>query len=104
VAYKERTTWLIRSLLSRRILRGARQKGKETSKVHDDSMTTASRAPLWCPFCEVYEHIGHDSGHCPSCGGFFSEGFLEALRRLTELPDIFPPSLVGASADTVTQR
>jgi hypothetical protein len=72
--------------------------------VHDNPVTTASHAPLRCPFCEVYEHIGHDSGHCPSCEGFFSEGFLQALRRLTELPEISLASLVGAPADTATWR
>ncbi len=68
--------------------------------MHANSITTASHAPLRCPFCEVYEHIGRD---CPSCAGFFSEGFVEALRRLTELPDISPASLVGAPADSVAQ-
>jgi hypothetical protein len=72
--------------------------------MHDHQVTTGSRTPLRCPFCEVYDHVGHDSGPCPSCGGFFSEGFLEALRRLTGLPDIFPASLVAAPADTVTRR
>jgi hypothetical protein len=70
--------------------------------VHNDSITTGSHASLQCPFCEVYEHTCRDSGHYPTCGGFFSEGFLKALRRMTKLPDIFPPSLVGA--DTTTQR
>jgi hypothetical protein len=65
--------------------------------VHDNSTATESHGPLRCPFCEVYEQAGHD---CPSCGGFFSEGFLKALRRMTELPAIFPPSLVGAPAAT----
>ncbi len=69
--------------------------------MHDHSITTASHVPRRCPFCEVYEHIGHD---CPSCGGFFSEGFLEALRRLTDLPGISPASLVRAPADTATRR
>ncbi len=67
--------------------------------MHDNSVTTAPHVSLRCPFCAVYEHTGHD---CPSCGGFFSEGFLEALRRLTELPDVSPA--LGALADTVTQR
>jgi hypothetical protein len=53
-----------------------------------------------CLFCEVYEHAGHDSGHCPSCKGFFSEGFLRALRRMTRLPDALPASTFGASAAT----
>jgi hypothetical protein len=68
--------------------------------VHDDSITTGSHAPLRCPFCEVYEHSGRNSGPCPSCSGFFSEGFLKALRHIAKLPGVFPESLVG----TATQR
>jgi hypothetical protein len=51
-----------------------------------------------CPFCEVYEHTGHDSPGCPFCSGFFSKGLLKALRQITELPDII--SRQPASAAT----
>jgi hypothetical protein len=101
VAYIKVATWLMRPLGRARILHPRIDAGKEEGKVHPNPITTASHAPLRCPFCEVYEHIGHD---CPSCGGFFSEGFLEALRRLTDLPGISPASLVRAPADTATRR
>jgi hypothetical protein len=68
--------------------------------VHDNSATTESHYPLRCLFCGVYEHAGHDSGHCPSCEGFFSEGFLRALRRMTRLPDALPASTFGAPVAT----
>jgi hypothetical protein len=63
--------------------------------VLDNSATTESNYPLRCLFCEVYEHAGHDSGHCPSC-----EGFLRALRRMTRLPDALPASTFGAPVAT----
>ena len=69
--------------------------------MHPNSIPTMSHAPLRCPFCEVYEHIGRD---CPTCAGFFSEGFLESLRRLTDLPDISPASLVRTPAETIARR
>jgi hypothetical protein len=91
----------MRLLLSARILHPRSNTGKEKGKVQANPITTTSHASHRCPFCEVYEHIGRD---CPSCVGFFSEGFLEALRRLTELPDISPASLVVAPANKVARR
>ena len=52
-----------------------------------DSITASSHSHR-CPFCEVDEHAGHDSSRCLYCGGFISEGLLEALGRMTELPAI----------------
>ena len=50
-----------------------------------DSIAASSYSPR-CPFCEVGEHSGHDSARCLACKGFFSEGLLEALRRMVESP------------------
>ncbi len=61
-----------------------------------DSITASSHSPR-CPFCEVGEHAGHDSARCLACEGFFSEGLLEALRRMTELPDIIARRPAGAA-------
>jgi hypothetical protein len=57
----------------------------------------ASSHPHRCPFCEVGEPAGRDSARCLACEGFFSEGLLEALRRMTELPDVIVRRPAGAT-------
>jgi hypothetical protein len=52
-----------------------------------DSMTAESQS-LRCPLRGLYEHTGRDSAICLCCSGFLSDGLLEALRRITERPDI----------------
>ena len=61
-----------------------------------DSIATSPHSPR-CPFCEVGEHAGHDSARCLACDSFFSEGLLEALRRLTDLPDTITRQPAGAT-------
>ncbi len=61
-----------------------------------DSITASSHSPR-CPFCEVGEHAGHDSARCLACEGFLSEGLLEALRRMTELPAVIARQPAGAT-------
>jgi hypothetical protein len=65
-------------------------------KTHDS--ITAGPPSHRCPFCGVDEPSGHDySARCLFCGGFFSEGLLEALRRMSELPDIITRQPAGAA-------
>ena len=61
-----------------------------------DSITASSHSPR-CPFCEAGEHAGRDSARCLTCEGFLSEGLLEALRRMTELPAIIARRPAGAT-------
>jgi hypothetical protein len=63
--------------------------------MHD--LITASSHSTRCPFCEAGEHAGHDSARCLACEGFFSEGLLEALHRMTELPAIIARRPAGAA-------
>jgi uncharacterized Zn finger protein (UPF0148 family) len=53
-------------------------------------LSLASRpGSLVCPICEVgYLHLsGHFTACCRSCGGFLDGKMMEALRRITALPD-----------------
>jgi hypothetical protein len=57
----------------------------------DNSIAAASSSIQNCPFCEVYEQLNHGAV-CLSCQGFLSDGLLEALRRIPDLPDILHTS------------
>jgi hypothetical protein len=71
----------------------------------DDPLTVASHTVLGCPFCEVHQHTDHDSGvTCLSCKGFLSEGLLQALRRVPDLPEILPPSSGTPARGASTRR
>jgi hypothetical protein len=71
----------------------------------DDPLTAASHTVLGCPFCEVHQHTDHNSGvTCLSCKGFLSEGLLQALRRVPDLPEILPRSSPGAPARGASTR
>ncbi len=55
-----------------------------------NGLSLASRpGSLVCPICEVgYLYLSrHDSAYCRSCGGFLDGKMLEALRRITALPN-----------------
>ena len=55
----------------------------------NEPVSAASRATLDCPFCGVYESTDrHNGSGCQSCRGFLSEGLLQALRRLPNLPEL----------------
>jgi hypothetical protein len=45
---------------------------------------------LVCPHCEIGQLriIGHHSDRCEACGSSLSGAMLEALRQITELPDV----------------
>jgi hypothetical protein len=61
-----------------------------------DSITASSHSTR-CPFCEDGEHAGRDSARCIACEGFFSEGLLQALRRMSELPATIARRPAGAA-------
>ena len=60
-----------------------------------DSIAASSYSPH-CPFCEGGEHNDHPA-RCLDCEGFFSEGLLEALHRMTDLADVFVRRPAGAT-------
>ncbi len=61
-----------------------------------DPIAASSHSPR-CPFCEVGEHTDHHPARCLDCEGFFSEGLLEALHRMTGLADVFVRRPAGAT-------
>jgi hypothetical protein len=87
--------WQTRPLLRACILSRKKQQSERIRQV-DDSIEAAT-AIQHCPFCEVYEHTGHNVC-CLYCRGFLSEGLLKALRRLPDLPGILPSSSPGTHA------
>src|SRR5919107_5725726 len=73
------------------------EKGTEERIRRVDDSIEAATAIQHCPFCGVYEHIGHNVC-CLYCRGFLSEGLIKALRRLPDLPGILPSSSPGTHA------
>ncbi len=63
--------------------------------MHDSITASPYSPPL--PLCEAGEHAGNDSARCLAFEGFISEGLLEALRRMTELPAIIARRPAGAT-------
>jgi len=59
----------------------------------NDPLTATHHTTLGCPFCEVHPHTDHEGAvTCLSCKGFLSDGLLNALRRIPDLPEILPRS------------